>query len=164
MDQGRVPGIRGLTETECREILARNRLCVMALVDAAEPYAVPLYYGFDGQSMFLGVAEGRKTRALDRNPRVSVVVVETGQGTEWRSVQLAGSAAVVTGGEREQALAVLLAHNRRFREQSGESAELRPPPPRAGGRVLRIDEAVISGRASTPLPSPEPTPSRAELG
>jgi nitroimidazol reductase NimA-like FMN-containing flavoprotein (pyridoxamine 5'-phosphate oxidase superfamily) len=152
MDQGRLaPGIRGLTETECCEILARNRLCVMAMVDDVAPYAVPLYYGFDGQSMFLGVAEGRKTRALDRNPRVSVVVVETGQGAAWRSVQLTGRASVVTGVEREQALAVLVTHNRRFREQPGESSEPRPTPRRAGGRVLRIDEAVISGRASTSL-------------
>ena len=148
MSQDSAPGIRALTESECREILARNRLCVVAMVDGAEPYAVPLYYGFDGQSVYLGVAEGRKTRALDRNPRVSVVVVETGQGAEWRSVQLTGRAAVMTGEEREQSLAVLVAHNRRFREQTGESAERRPPPPRTGGRVLRIDEAVISGRAS----------------
>src|SRR5690349_34584 len=107
MSQAPAPGIRGLTESECREMQARNRLCVVAMVDGAEPYAVPLYYGFDGQSMYLGVAEGRKTRALDRNPRVSVVVVETGQGAEWRSVQLTGRVAVMTGGEREQGLGVL---------------------------------------------------------
>jgi hypothetical protein len=135
-----------LGDAQCRALLARQRLCIMSVVDGTDPYAVPVFYGFDGDALYLGVAEGRKTRALDANPRVHVVVTEVGPGDAWRSVAVAGRArTLVESDERHQAIDVLVAHNRRFRESRSE----RPTAPRrpAGGRVLRIEETVITGRS-----------------
>ena len=73
-------------------MLARQRLCVVSVVDDGEPYAVPVFYGFDGETLYLGTSEGRKTRALDANSRVYVVVTEVGPGDAWRSVAIAGRA------------------------------------------------------------------------
>ena len=138
--------IVSLSDAQCREVLARQRMCVMSVVDGAEPYAVPVFYGFDGEDLYLGIAEGRKTRALDANPRVYLVVTEVGPGDAWRSVTMAGVACTLTDGvERQRGIDVLIAHNRRFRTPRPDGS---PPPRRpAGGRVLRIDRAIVSGRS-----------------
>ena len=145
----RAPAARAivpLSDVQCREVLARQRMCVLSVVDGAEPYAVPVFYGFDGEDLYLGIAEGRKTRALDANPRVHIVVTEVGPGDAWRSVAIAGCARTLTDGtERQRGIDVLIAHNRRFRERSSEAAS--PPRRPAGGRVMRIDPSLVSGRS-----------------
>ncbi|HUF29364.1 MAG TPA: pyridoxamine 5'-phosphate oxidase family protein [Gemmatimonadaceae bacterium] len=151
-DSGKTPSespplIVELDEVECREIIVRQRMCVVAMVDADVPYAVPVYYGFDGAALYLGVAEGRKTRVLDDNPRVHVIITEPGEGDSWRSVAIAGRAIVLTEpAERAQGIAALIAHNRRP-ERSAGAGEHAPTRPRTGGRVIRIDDPVITGRA-----------------
>ena len=135
-----------LGDAECRALLERQRLCVVSVVDDGEPYAVPVFYGFDGRTLYLGVAEGRKTRALDISPRVYIVVTEVGPGDAWRSVAIAGRArTLVDPAERRAAIDVLVAHNRRVR--SSDPPRDAPPPQRTGGRVLRIEDAVVTGRA-----------------
>ena len=135
-----------LSDAECRAVLERQRLCVVSVVDEGEPYAVPVFYGFDGHALFLGVAEGRKTRALDVSARVYIVVTEVGPGDAWRSVAIAGRArTLVDAAERQAAIDVLVAHNRRVR--SSDPPRDGPPPRRTGGRVLRIEDAVVTGRA-----------------
>jgi nitroimidazol reductase NimA-like FMN-containing flavoprotein (pyridoxamine 5'-phosphate oxidase superfamily) len=134
-----------LSDAQCREILARQRMCVMSVIDGAAPYAVPVFYGFDGEDLYLGVAEGRKTRALDGNARVYILVTEVGPGDAWRSVAVAGVARSLTDTEeRQAAIEVLVSHNRRVRASNGEQAAA--PRRRTGGRVLRIEHGVITGR------------------
>ncbi len=143
------PSVRAivpLSGADCRAVLERQRLCVVSVVDDGEPYAVPVFYGFDGRTLYLGVAEGRKTRALDVSPRVYIVVTEVGPGDAWRSVAIAGRArTLVDAAERQAAIDVLVAHNRRVR--SSNPPRDAPPPRRTGGRVLRIEDAVVTGRA-----------------
>ncbi len=118
----------------------------MSVVDGAEPYAVPVFYGFDGETLFLGTSEGRKTRALDANPRVYILVTEVGPGDSWRSVAIAGRARTVTAeAERRDAMDVLVAHNRRVRALEGAPSA---QPRRAGsGRVVRIESPLVTGRS-----------------
>ena len=137
-----------LGDAECRAVLDRQRLCVVSVVDGAEPYAVPVFYGFDGATLYLGTSEGRKTRALDVNPSVYIVVTEVGPGDSWRSVAVAGRAHTLTEPvDRQRAIDVLVAHNRRLRPV--DPVPEGPPPRRSGGRLLRVDDAVISGRSYT---------------
>ena len=134
-----------LSDAQCRELLARQRMCIVSVVDGAEPYAVPVFYGFDGEDLYLGVAEGRKTRALDANSRVYLLVTEVGPGDAWRSVAIAGHARTLTdSGERQRAIDVLVAHNRRLRTSDASPA---PPRPRTGGRVLRVESSSMTGRS-----------------
>jgi nitroimidazol reductase NimA-like FMN-containing flavoprotein (pyridoxamine 5'-phosphate oxidase superfamily) len=136
-----------LDEQECREVIAHHRMCVVAMADADEPYAVPVYYGFDGDSLYLGVAEGRKTRLLDLNPRVHIIITDPGVGDSWRSVAIAGRATMLTDPEeRARGIAALIAHNRRP-DRPASSAAQPQTRHRTGGRVIRIDDQVISGRA-----------------
>lgn len=148
------PPIVVLSDDECREILARHRLCTMSLVDGGEPYAVPLFYGFDGATLHLGLSEGRKTAVLEAHPRVCITVVELGEGDAWASVQIVGVARVVgDAAERAASIEALVAHNRRIRERERErtgpgAAEHAAAPRRHGsGRIIRIEDVTISGRA-----------------
>ena len=139
-------GIVPLCDADCRAVLERQRLCVVSVVDGEEPYAVPVFYGFDGQTLYLGVAEGRKTRALDVSARVYIVVTEVGPGDAWRSVAIAGRArTLVDAAERQAAIDVLVAHNRRVRVS--DPPRDTPAPRRTGGRVLKIEHAVVTGRS-----------------
>ena len=140
-----------LDDTECRDVLARQRLCVLAMVDGDEPYAVPVYYGFDGETMYLGVAEGRKTEVLDRNPRVCVTVSEPGPRDSWRSVLVTGVARAITDAdERAYAIDVMMKHNRRDDRATAAPASKGQASPSARhgrGRMLIVEHATITGRA-----------------
>jgi nitroimidazol reductase NimA-like FMN-containing flavoprotein (pyridoxamine 5'-phosphate oxidase superfamily) len=148
----RATGIVDLDLAECHAVLVEERLCTMAVVDGDEPYAVPLFYGFDGARVFLGISEGRKTRVLDANPRVCLSVTQLGTGDAWRSVQIRGRVASVTdAAERARGVQVLMAHNRRPERAAAaanDSASGEPAKPRhSGGRILVVEDAVITGRA-----------------
>ena len=137
--------IETMSEGECRTVLERQRLCVVSVVDGEVPYAVPVFYGYDGVTLYLGTSEGRKTRALDSNSRVYVLVTEVGPGDAWRSVAVAGRArTLASDAERQEAIDVLIAHNQRVRHTDVPSSRPRRP---AGGRVLRIDDPTITGRS-----------------
>jgi nitroimidazol reductase NimA-like FMN-containing flavoprotein (pyridoxamine 5'-phosphate oxidase superfamily) len=139
--------IAPLTDAECREILAGQRLCIMSLVDGDEPYSVPVFYGFDGESLYLGVAEGRKTRVLDANPRVYLVVTDVGPGDRWRSVAIAGRARTLSAPEeRQRGIEVLIAHNARVRQPDPNRPNAPPRRPRSG-RILYVENAAMTGRA-----------------
>ncbi len=139
-----------LERAECIEILSTQRLCVLATADADQPYAIPMFYGFDGDTLYVGITEGRKTEVLDVNPRVCVTVTDVQPGQAWRSVLVTGRAEwVADAAERATAIQVLIAHNRRSRERLGEPE---PPsssaPRRQGlGRMMRVADATITGRA-----------------
>lgn len=137
--------IETLSEDDCRAVLERQRLCVVSVVDGNEPYAVPVFYGYDGVTLYLGTSEGRKTRALDASSRVYILVTEVGPGDAWRSVAVAGHArTLASDAEREQAIDVLIAHNGRVRNTGVPSTRPRRP---SGGRLLRVDHPTITGRS-----------------
>lgn len=154
-------GIVALDDAECREILSRQRLCVLATSDGDQPYAVPIFYGWDGATVYLGIAEGRKTLVLDHNPRLCVTIAEVGPGDSWRSVVVMGRAEWITDGdERTHAIKVMMDHNRRPERQvqastpaSTQTSTQTPthtstsPQRHRRGRMLRIADAAISGRA-----------------
>ena len=144
--------IVSLDLNECREILREQRLCVLAMTDGDAPYAIPLFYGFDGESVWLGIAEGRKTELLDRNPRLCISVNDVGPGDAWRSVLVTGRAAWVTEPEqRAKGIQVLMQHNRRrdraVTQAQAAAASTQRRRRHSGGRIMVVVDAVITGRA-----------------
>lgn len=145
-------GIVTLDDAECYEILRRQRLCVLATADGDQPYAVPVFYGWDGTTMYLGIAEGRKTQVLERNPRLCITIAETGPGDSWRSVMVMGRAEwIADGPERTEAIRVMMEHNRRP-ERQVQNPAVGPTAPASSqrhrkGRMLRVADAQITGRA-----------------
>ncbi len=147
-------GVEAMSLDECHALLTRQRLAILCTVDGDVPYAVPMFYGFDAASgaLVLGISEGHKTRVMDENPNVSVVVTEVGGGDAWRSVVVRGRAAWVTEPEeRAEAVRLLMAHNRRPERQQPPAAGAQPSPARrhGGGRIMRVDDALVSGRAKS---------------
>lgn len=148
-------GIVSLDEAECRDILRRQRMCVLSMADDEQPYAVPIFYGYDGSTVYLGIAEGRKTHVLDRNPRLCLTVAETGPGDAWRSVLVVGHAEWISEAEeRAEAIRVMMEHNRRpergLAPVNGAASDASAPvSPRRHqrGRMLRVGGAQITGRA-----------------
>lgn len=145
-----------MTAAECRELLEGQRVCVVSLVDAGEPYAVPVFYGLDGDALVLGLSEGRKTRALDRDPRVCVTVTEVRPDGFWRSVQVRGVVRWLTSEmDRVAAIEALVAHNRRLRTPAVGASAASGAAATAGaahravapGRLGRVERGEVTGRA-----------------
>lgn len=141
--------LRPMTEEECWALLESQRLCVLSVVDGGKPYAVPVFYGLDGTSVVLGISEGRKTRALDENPNACITVTEVRPDGFWRSAQLAGIVVSVAGeSARQHAMQALIAHNRRLGGSPAPTGTTRS----LAGRIVRIDNGMVSGRAKNSAP------------
>jgi len=108
---------RLLDEADARRLLRSAEFGVLSMCDGDGAYGVPLNFVWDGaDSLYVHCApEGRKLRALARNPRVSFCVVGRTHllpskfTTEYESVVLTGTA--VTGlsdEEKHRALTLLL--------------------------------------------------------
>ncbi len=83
---------RVLTAEEVRALVGRNYWGVLSTVDNAQPYAVPIIYGFD-TAFYAVLRDGRKVRNLEANPRACLTVVEIEHlATAWRSVVAVGRA------------------------------------------------------------------------
>ncbi|MGW8186537.1 MAG: pyridoxamine 5'-phosphate oxidase family protein, partial [Desulfobacterales bacterium] len=56
---------------EIELIIEKALVCRLAMVDEAEPYLVPLCFGFRNNTLFFhSAAEGKKLGLLRKNPRV----------------------------------------------------------------------------------------------
>ena len=146
-----------MSDGECRELLVAGRVGMLAMLGEDGPYAVPMAYGWDGESVYIGVSEGLKTALLDRDSRCSFTVWLPGGGDAWRSVIVAGRATWLSTPEERMRAGEAL------RNQHAPPGSPPPPPPPAppagaggaapvsrrftGGRLLRIDGARITGRA-----------------
>lgn len=136
--------LRPMEDSECWSLLESQRLCVLSVVDGDEPYAVPVFYGLAGHSVILGLSEGRKTRALESNSRVCITVTEIRDNGFWQSAQITGLAVVLEDEqERQDAIRMLTAHNRRLNPAATGGA----PPRVAPGKIVRIEPKTVSGRA-----------------
>ncbi len=67
---------REITATECMlAVLAEAQVCHLALSDGAQPYVLPLSFGYQDGALYVHSApSGRKLEILAHNPRVSFAV------------------------------------------------------------------------------------------
>jgi len=71
----------------CLGFLKRNRIGVMALADAGEAYAIPLFYAFDGTRLYFQSHPGHKDHFLETSRQGCFVVTEFKGDDDWKSVQ-----------------------------------------------------------------------------
>jgi nitroimidazol reductase NimA-like FMN-containing flavoprotein (pyridoxamine 5'-phosphate oxidase superfamily) len=142
----RPPTPRELTAEECRALIARNYLAVVATVGEERPYAVPLIYGFENDRFYFVTGEGRKTRNIAKQPEVCITIVETDDhAKKWRSVIVSGAVSWLTDeDEITHALAVMKSQ---YPAQSTRSSGGAAALTRAGFRVACIASSEISGRS-----------------
>jgi nitroimidazol reductase NimA-like FMN-containing flavoprotein (pyridoxamine 5'-phosphate oxidase superfamily) len=85
-----------MTDEERDAFLAGERTCRVATVGADGPHATPLWFAWDGSSLWLySIVRSRRWSDLTTDPRIGVVVDAGVEYTELRGVELTGTAEVV---------------------------------------------------------------------
>ena len=110
---------RAMAFGECAKLLQQVGWGVIAVAegvgDAARPIAVPVSYAAANGRLYLAMTDGRKLRALTRNPQCCLTVTDVRSLDVWRSVAVVGRVRRV-GESSERALA-----DAAFREQARRS-------------------------------------------
>jgi nitroimidazol reductase NimA-like FMN-containing flavoprotein (pyridoxamine 5'-phosphate oxidase superfamily) len=104
---------RRLAQGECTALLRAVGWGALAVAEIAAggpvPVGVPTAYAFDETRLYLTMSDGRKMRALERNPSLCLTVTEVQSFEDWRSVAVIGRARwIVDAGEREAAVSAFL--------------------------------------------------------
>lgn len=138
---------------ELDAMLRRENVLHLGLCDGAEPYVVPMNYGYDGTALYLHSAlEGRKIEALRANPRVCFTVtaeqqvvpsdVPCGWSVKYRSLIGYGTATLLeTAEEKAAGLAALM---RQFTDKSFQF----PSEALAKTAVIRIEISEMTGKTN----------------
>jgi DNA-binding MarR family transcriptional regulator/nitroimidazol reductase NimA-like FMN-containing flavoprotein (pyridoxamine 5'-phosphate oxidase superfamily) len=140
---------RRLTQSECAAVLRSGEWGVVAVaelaLDGAVPVAVPTAYAFDGTRLYLAMSDGRKLRALERNPHLCLNVTDARSLDDWRSVTVIGRARwITTDAEREAAASAFL------RQSFRSDGDIDPARARRllVGRFLAVEVEELHGFAS----------------
>ena len=145
MTTGNEPGrrtARDLRPDEIANFLERHHWGILATSLHDQPYAVPVVYGWDGQSLYFASAPGRKAEILRVNPRVCFTIPDVHDASKgWTSV-------VVTGRiEWVEDVAGKLAAFNILRKQVPGSPRLSDAARLARASVASILVETVTGRA-----------------
>ncbi|MGN6607768.1 MAG: pyridoxamine 5'-phosphate oxidase family protein [Jatrophihabitans sp.] len=104
-----------MTDAERDAFLADERTCRVATISPDGPHATPLWFGWDGTSLWLySIVKSQRWADLQRDPRIGVVVDAGVDYFELRGVEINGTVEIVgdvprTGGD-DPALADIERH------------------------------------------------------
>jgi Pyridoxamine 5'-phosphate oxidase len=101
-----------MTPEELAEFLAHERTCRVATVGRDGPHATPLWFGWDGEYLWLySIVKSQRWTDLQRDPRIGVVVDAGVEYLELRGVEITGTVEVIgevpRTGEPDDALAAI---------------------------------------------------------
>ena len=141
---------------ECDALLRRAEVMRLGLVDADEPYVVPVNFGYDGERIYVhGAREGRRIAAVAGGARVCFEVDEgeiiradrpCGFTARFRSVIGYGTAQLLTSAEeKRRGLDVLMQHY-------GSSGEGIPDATLETTSVMEIVIERMEGKWHPPAP------------
>lgn len=99
-----------MTPEELTQFLEAERTCRVATVGKGGPHATPLWFGWDGEYLWLySIVKSQRWTDLQRDPRIGVVVDTGIEYLELRGVEITGTVEVVgevpRTGESDDALA-----------------------------------------------------------
>lgn len=140
--------IRNLSEAECTEVLAENRLARLACARNGQPYVVPIYYAYANRFLYAFSLPGRKIDFMRANALVSMVV-ETAHGGGWRSIVVDGHYEELPdeiGHKRERNHAWMLLSRTDDWREPGSLKPMLPVSVYAGDIFFRIAIDRVSGR------------------
>ena len=85
-----------MTPEELTEFLTHERTCRVATVGRDGPHATPLWFGWDGEYLWLySIVKSQRWTDLQRDPRVGVVVDAGAEYLELRGVEITGTVEVI---------------------------------------------------------------------
>ncbi len=79
-----------LEEAEVKEILKASRLGVLALCESYRAYAIPLFYGYDGEAVYFHCHPGMKDEYFRSTEEACMVVLHMDNEDLWESVHVFG--------------------------------------------------------------------------
>jgi uncharacterized protein len=135
---------------ECTKLLAASRLGRLSCAKAGQPYVVPFYFAYAEKHLYSFSMPGKKIEWMRANPLVAVLVEESGERREWKSVVVDGRYEELPDRighkqEREHAWLLLSRH-----ADWWEPGALRTVPPPLSDRsdhvFFRIHVNHVSGR------------------
>jgi len=101
-----------MRDGEMYDLLRRVGYGHLACSQDDQPYVVPIYFAYDGEDIFIYTTEGKKSAAMDNNPKVCLQVEEFLANSMWRSVVVIGEAnRVADQAEREVAVDLIRNQN-----------------------------------------------------
>jgi hypothetical protein len=85
-----------MTSEELAQFLAAERTCRVATISKDGPHATPLWFGWDGQYLWLySIVRSQRWTDLQRDPRIGVVIDTGVDYLELRGVEITGTVEVV---------------------------------------------------------------------
>jgi nitroimidazol reductase NimA-like FMN-containing flavoprotein (pyridoxamine 5'-phosphate oxidase superfamily) len=101
-----------MTPEELTEFLTAERTCRVATVGKDGPHATPLWFGWDGEYLWLySIVKSQRWTDLQRDPRIGVVIDSGVDYLELRGVEITGTVEVIgevpRTGEPADALAAI---------------------------------------------------------
>lgn len=143
--------MKELDEATCRSFLRSRRFGTLALADGGEAYCVPLFYAFDGESVFFISRPGAKDGFREHTKHGCFVVVEFVGDDDWTSVQVRGPVRKVdSNADAERAFAALA--DNPFPPEFGMDTHGQPLRSGKGAYLWMMDPEHVSGRhSSTPV-------------
>lgn len=138
--------VRQLDRAECHALLRDLGWGILSTVEVttARPYAVPVAYAIDGETIYVATGPGRKLRVLELNPGLCLTLVHVERLDRWRSVVIIGLAQwLVDLSCRMAAVRAFMSHPR----LGSRWPTVRDAERLLHARIFRIDVAEMSGRA-----------------
>lgn len=140
---------RALSRDDCVAVLREIGWGVLAVAerehDGAVPIGVPTAYAHDGEHLYIAMVDGRKRRALERNPHVCLTVADVRSLEEWRSVMVVGVPRWLTADdERARAIAAFTAQPRASGQQLSASDAARL----TDAELMLVEVAELRGFAA----------------
>lgn len=87
-----------MSPEEVQRFLAVNKFGMLGLAAAGKAYIVPLFYGFDGRSLYFHTHPGLKDRFIDQTDEACFTVARVITLDDWASVETFGRLEAVTNG------------------------------------------------------------------
>ena len=142
---------RQMSDTEAKELLGRGEYGVLAVIDEdGRPYGVPLNYVYFNDAVYVHCAlQGKKITAIEANPLACFTVVGNTQvlsdqfATNYESVMVFGTAAIVDAAEKEAALEAII---QRYSADFLEAGHAYIEKFRAATQVVKINVELITGK------------------
>lgn len=137
-----------LPDEQAKDILQASRLGVLALAHDDASYAIPLYYGYDGDAVYCHCHPGVKDEWIEADKRACLVVLHVESENVWESVQVFGPVERLSlSSDIEKAKNAL--YQVPFPPMEGETASGRPLRSDQDLYYIRLTPEEIHGKGST---------------
>lgn len=136
-----------LTQEECEALLADEYVAHIAVITPEGPYVTPISHVYADGELAFRTAPGRRTEAIEVDPRVSIEVSRYDKESgNWTSAIAFGTARIIRGDElKEQSVVDALFE--KYRDAYGNLLSM--PSGFPGIRfIVAVDVSEISGRSS----------------